>query len=139
MKKTIRLHERDLHRVIKESVRRILNEAIDDEYYPETYTVDDLSELNAINAYYTPSDGHISVHTPEGYHNGEKEIPFRMVPKFEYDSWMEEYKVCEIFADAVSSDENTVREFMQYADDINRELKDYFDHYKCWFDEVETP
>ena len=103
MKQIIRLTEGDLHRIVKESVKRILREEHELDKYEradDTYTVDELTELNAIEAYYTPSDGHISVNGPEGYDDGEVEIPFRMMATFEpdYNDWWE---VESIYADAV--------------------------------------
>lgn len=143
MKQIIRLTEGDLHRIVKESVKRILREEHELDKYEradDTYTVDELTELNAIEAYYTPSDGHISVNGPEGYDDGEVEIPFRMMATFEpdYNDWWE---VESIYADAVTPDPNSIeyKQFVKYEDQINDVLNKNFDFYKDYFDDIKTP
>jgi hypothetical protein len=138
----VNLTEGYLHKVVRESVNKLLREEHELDKYElsdDYYTVDELSYANAKEAYFTPSDGHISVNGPEGYEDGEVEIPFQMVPVFEADDdW---WKVESIYADAVTSDENTkeYQLFVQYEDAINNILTKHFDFYKDYFDDVKTP
>ena len=67
-KKRINLTEGYLRKVIRESINRLMREEHELDKYEmadDTYTIDELSEINALDAFYTPSDGHISINTPE--------------------------------------------------------------------------
>lgn len=56
MKRRIRLTENDLHRIIKESVKRVLNEDINNEIWFAVY-VASAEDLNAMDDIYSENDG----------------------------------------------------------------------------------
>ena len=138
MRQIIRLTEGDLHKIVRNSVNRILSESYSPYDYDEYYTPEDLSNLNTIKAYYTPSDGHISVNVPEGYDDGEVEIPFLMVPEFEPDYYGEDWVVSGIYTTA--ADDETETEYDKYSSEIDKKVEDDFDFYKRnYFDNYKVP
>jgi hypothetical protein len=135
MKRRIILTEGDLHRIVKESVKRLIKEWEFDRYeLDDTYNEWDVSECSKFVEYFVPN---------EGLTNDESDpnvlpVSLTLYPIVELNG-DEEWEIVDFYWEFNTNDESILDKLTnKYGDEIEEYIKNNFESMKRWT-EIKTP